>query len=257
MPLRILSPSLLVMLLLTSCNDKEIARLEMENDSLRNLLDFDHRVVNSVRDIQELLDSIDHGRKLMVHRSAERLTAHDISSRLADIHRYVKTSEGKIRGLEEALASSKNHASAYFMLVLSLKDEMRVRMNEIEHVSELILNNKIQNDSLQNEMRITEADANNARQSLAERQQHLLLLHSKIQAMSNEVRKSQAEAYYARARQVEETARRTKLAPRKRREAYKEALELYKVARSLGKEEARLDISKIEDKLYGRAAGAQ
>lgn len=48
-----------------------------------------------------------------------------------------------------------------------------------------------------------------------------------------------------RAPAVEETARRTRLAPQKWRETYREALELYKNSVSLGKQEARTDISRF------------
>jgi hypothetical protein len=84
---------------------------------------------------------------------------------------------------------------------------------------------------------------------ISKKQQELLLLESRIEAMVRNFKLTEADAYYARARAVEEAANRTKLAPNKKRETYKEALELYKRSLSLGKEEARKDIANLEKKI--------
>ena len=62
-------------------------------------------------------------------------------------------------------------------------------------------------------------------------------------------KQSEADAYYARAQAVEETAKRTKFAPRKKKESRKQALELYKLAYQMGKEEAQLKIEELEKKI--------
>ena len=90
---------------------------------------------------------------------------------------------------------------------------------------------------------------NNINIKITEKQQELLLLEARIEAMVNSFKVTEADAYYARARAVEEAARRTKLAPNKKRETYKEALELYKRSLSLGKQEAKTDIANLEKKL--------
>ena len=84
---------------------------------------------------------------------------------------------------------------------------------------------------------------------ISEKQQELLLLEARIEAMVNSFKVTEADAYYARARAVEEAAKRTKLAPQKKNDTYREALELYKRALSLGKQEAKEDIADLEKKI--------
>ena len=241
---------LMMWLLISSCNNKEITRLQIENDSIRNALNLDHRVQTNLNDVRSLLDSIDRSRNVLVHHLDKGITLHEFSSRLADINHYIKKSEEKIQLMENALKSSKADGSAYFMLMLSLKDEMQRREDQISNLQAHIASYKIENDSVEERIRITETDTQNARQDLAAKQKELLFLQSKIQAIAEKLRHAQADAYYARARQVEEIARRTKLAPQKKRAAYAEALELYKIALSFGKDEARVDIGNLNKRLH-------
>jgi len=60
---------------------------------------------------------------------------------------------------------------------------------------------------------------------------------------------SEADAYFARAQAVEETANRTKLAPKKKKASYQEAIELYKKSLSLGKKEAQAKITALQKKI--------
>ena len=89
---------------------------------------------------------------------------------------------------------------------------------------------------------------NEIRRRASAKELELLFLESRIQALAHNFKVREADAYYARALAVEETAKRTKLAPHKRRETYKEALELYKKALSLGNVAARGDIARLENR---------
>jgi hypothetical protein len=75
------------------------------------------------------------------------------------------------------------------------------------------------------------------------------LLDQKVKNMVTEFQVSEADAYFARAKAVEEAANRTRLAPRKKKETYREALELYKKALSLGKKEAQAKITVLEKRV--------
>jgi len=233
-----------------SCADKEISRLQMQNDSIRDVLNVHHRFQTNLIEVRGLLDSIDRNRHLLVNQSENSITLQEFSSRLADINRHIAMSQEKIQMMESGLTSSRNNASDYFELVLSLKDEMQRRQDQISNLHQHIGSYKSANDSVQEEIKVTEMATKNARENLAAKQKQLLLLQSKMEAMSKRSRAAEADAYYARARQVEETAKRTKLAPKKKRAAYEEALELYKIALSFGKDEARVDISNLDKRLH-------
>ena len=98
-------------------------------------------------------------------------------------------------------------------------------------------------------IKLKESEVNGINIQISTKQQELYLLEAKIEAMVKSFKVTEADAYYARARAVEEAANRTKLAPGKKRETYKEALELYKRSLSLGKEEAKADIADLEKKI--------
>ena len=84
---------------------------------------------------------------------------------------------------------------------------------------------------------------------VATKQEELALLQAKVDEMIENFKVTEAEAFYARAKSVEEAARRTRLAPHKKRETYREAIELYKKALSLGKKEAQANIDALATKV--------
>ena len=155
-------------------------------------------------------------------------------------------SEEKIGLIQNALKDSKHEASAYLMLVDALKSEVQLRVDEIVKLEEEVGKFKEENQGLLAEIRMKEDEVRNINIKISEKQQELLLLEARIEAMVNNFKVTEADAYYARARAVEEAAKRTKLAPQKKKETYKEALELYKRSLSLGKQEAKVDIANLE-----------
>jgi hypothetical protein len=173
----------------------------------------------------------------------------EFSTRLKDINEFVKMSEDKINVIQTALKSSKHEASAYLMLVDALKSEVQLRVDEIVKLQEGVTKYKEENTELLATIKIKESEVKDINIKISEKQQELFLLEAKIEAMVNSFKVTEADAYYARARAVEEAAKRTKLAPNKRRETYKEALELYKKSLSLGKLEAKADITNLESKV--------
>lgn len=240
---------LVVALFAAGCNSNEVTRLRIENDSLRNELDSHRARMSPLTDVAVWMDSIDAGRNVILASMREGNLSVDLSSRLQGINQFVKMSEERLEVLQNALKSSKLESSSYLMLVDALKSEVQIRARDIVTLNEELAVFKDENQALTETIKIRSAEADEASRRASDKQEDLLLLEAKIQAMVNNFKVAEADAYYGRARAVEEIARRTKLAPRKRREGYKEALELYKKCVSLGKEEARMDISRLEKKI--------
>jgi chromosome segregation ATPase len=250
MRLNIALPSFLIIcLFIAGCNSKELTRLQVENDSLRNELASRYTVLASLKDVRGLLDSIDASRSSLRNDLNEGTSYDDFSTRLRDINEFVKMSEDKISAIQNELKSSKHESSAYLMLVDALKSEVQIRVDEIVKLQEGVSKYQVENASLQERIKIKEDEVNDINIKITNKQQELYLLEAKIEAMVKSFKVTEADAYYARARAVEEAARRTKLAPHKKRETYKEALELYKRSLSLGKEEAKVDIANLEKKI--------
>ena len=250
MRLKLATPSLFILIVFfAGCNTKELSRLQNENDSLRNELASRHNVLASLKDVRGLLDSIDANRKSLRSNLSEGTSFEEFSTRLKDINEFVKMSEEKITMIQHALKNSKHEAAAYLMLVDALKSEVQLRVDEIVKLEEEVTKYKDENHGLMQAIKLKEDEVRNINIKISEKQQELLLLEARIEAMVNTFKVTEADAYYARARAVEEAAKRTILAPHKKKETYKEALELYKRSLSLGKQEAKVDIANLEKKL--------
>lgn len=250
MRLKLAPPSIFVLLVaIAGCNTKELARLQLENDSLRNELATRQNVLTSLKDVRVLLDSIDANRNSLRSNLSEGTSYEDFSTRLQDINEFVKMSEEKINLIQDALKNSKHEAGAYLMLVDALKSEVQIRVEEIVKLNEEVDRYKVENQGLQRQIKLKEDEVKDINIKISEKQQELLLLEARIESMVNSFKVTEGDAYYARARAVEEAAKRTKLAPGKKRETYKEALELYKRSLSLGKKEAATDIQRLQQRV--------
>lgn len=250
MQLKFASASIFVIIVvLAGCNTKEIARLQVANDSLRNELASRYNVLASLKDVRGLLDSIDANRNSLRTNLSEGTSYQEFTTRLKDINEFVKMSEEKIELIQNALKNSKHEASAYLMLVDALKSEVQLRVDEIVTLEQGVTKYREENEGLLQEIKKKEDEVKDINIKISEKQQELFLLEARIEAMVNSFKVTEADAYYARARAVEEAAKRTKLAPQKKKDTYKEALELYKRALSLGKEEAKKNIADLAAKI--------
>jgi chromosome segregation ATPase len=236
-------------LTLSGCYKSEYERVKHENDSLRNVLKTNHEVVATLHDVRSLLDSIDISRHALRTELSKGTTYGDVSTRLQSINQFVKRSEEKITVLEQKLKSTESDASAYVMMIDALKGELEFRSAEIESLQKTVTKYKEENKGLVNTVKLQESEMADMYSQIETKQQELLLLEAKVDELVEKFQVSEAEAYYTRAKAVEEAARRTKLAPHKKRETYREALELYKKSYSLGKEEANTEIAALEKKL--------
>ncbi len=235
-------------LCLAACN-KEAERLQAENDSLRHELNTRYSVVVTMRDVKVLLDSIDYNRNVLKVDLDQGTTYEDFSDRLKDINQYVVRTEEKLTQIEGELRQTKGEATAYMMMVASLKDELVIRADEIAKLEEQVNNYKEENKGLIQTVKVQQEELTDMHTKIAVKQQELSLLEAKVTELVDNFQVSEAEAYYARAKAVEEAANRTRLAPHKKKETYREALELYKKALSLGKAEAQEKITLLQKKI--------
>ena len=243
-------PTLLFIIFLAigGCNSGEIARLHIENDSLRVELNTHQAAVEGMRNITLWLDSIDVNRNLLLIHFTTGTSREAISARLRDINNFVKRSGREIQAIQTALESSNLESSAYLAVVNALRGEVQLRTSELITLNELVSLYIGENAGLQETLKAHANGVNPLHLQASAKELELLFLDSRIQAMAANFKVREADAYYARALAVEETAKRTKLAPHKRRKTYKEALELYKKAHSLGKAGARADIARLESR---------
>lgn len=232
--------SFIILFVLAACNSSEVKRLRVENDSLRNELNSQQAAMKTLVDISVWLDSIDANRNALV---AEKVTSPEaMSERLHGINEFVKRSEEKIQAIEKALKSSNLESSAYLMMVDALKGEVQYQVDQVAQLNEQVRISNDENAGLKENIRLKDDEI--SRQASA-KEQELRLLRQRIQAMEDNVKVANADAFYERAKAAEAVARKTKLAPRKKREAFEEAVQLYRKALSLGKSQAKDDLVRL------------
>jgi chromosome segregation ATPase len=236
-------------IILISCNTKEVERLRAENDSLRRELQTRYSVVVTMRDIKLLIDSIDLNRNALHADLQEGTTFDDFTDRMRDINDYVVRTESKIDTIQQELKSSKGVADAYLMMLDALKGELSDRQHEINALSKRVRDYQSENKGLVKTVKLQESQIVEMKNAIETKQQELSLIEAKVTEMVDQFKVTEAEAYYARAKAVEEAANRTKLARSKKRETYREAIELYRKSLSLGKKEAQQDITALEKKI--------
>jgi chromosome segregation ATPase len=248
MPARIIPVILLFGLLLSACGSKETERLRVENDSLRTELETRHEMVGIMRDVKGLIDSIDASRHLLRTDLHEGMSYTSFSDRLKGINDYVKKTETKLKTIEKELRSSNRKVTAYLLMMDALKSELEIRVQEVNSLEATVAQYKAENKGLLETVKLQQTEMADMQNKIVAREEELKLLEAKVGEMVDNFKVSEAEAYYARAKAVEEAANKTRLAPRKKKETYREALELYKKSLSLGKKQARADITRLEKK---------
>jgi hypothetical protein len=236
-------------ILLTSCKNEEMEKLRAENDSLRQELETRHSMVTIMSEVKTMLDSIDENRNVLHADLNEGTTYEKVTERLGSINDYVKKTEEKLTTIENELKSSQHENSAYEMLVHALKEELHMRSEEVHVLEKSITKYRKENSGLIQTVKLQQDQMTDLQNKVLAKQQELALIQAKVDELVENFKVSEAEAYYARAKSVEEAARRTRLAPHKKRETYREALELYKKALSLGKTEAQANIDALEKKV--------
>jgi chromosome segregation ATPase len=243
--------SLSIVGVLYGCNfrNTEKARLQLQVDSLKMEIDSNHKTTETLQEVGTLMDSIDASRSLLKTKMIEGTTFDDYTTRMRDISKYVKEAVTRIAFLETRISSLKNSASSYTGTVKKLKQDLETRNQDLAVLQEQVDKYRNQNDNLVQTVSLQKAEITDKLSQLDVKQQEILKLEIQVKDLLAESKIDEAEAYFARARAVEETAKRTKFAPRKKRETRKEALELYKLAVSFGKDEAKAKVSELEKKI--------
>jgi chromosome segregation ATPase len=240
------APVAFLLLTLWSCNNKEVERLKVENDSLRAELLVRDEINVMLRDVNSLFDSIDVTRNTLRDDLGEGLPYENFTTRLRDIKSYVETTEDRISKVEKQLRNSKRNSDSYLKMLNALRAEFALRMEEVATLETDVAKYKEENAGLVNQVNQQKKEITEIKKNAAE---EITKLDTKVKEISTAARASEADAFYTQAKTVEETANRTRLAPRKKKETLREALELYKKALSFGKTDAQADVTRLESKL--------
>lgn len=234
-------------LALVACTPKEkVTKLETENDSLRLALQSSEQMLYTMQEVGNLIDSIDASRNALHVHLVEGTTVESYTDRLEEINEYVKRSQGKIEQLEIALRDAHNESSAYQMMIMALKDELAIATNEILQLEQRVHEMTLDNNKLTSTVKLQQASLEDAELQLEAKHNEAQMLTIHIETLTDKLKITEAESYFAQAKSLELAANRTKLAPRKKRETYKQALDLYKKALAAGKAEAKKDIVRLE-----------
>jgi chromosome segregation ATPase len=200
-------------------------------------------------EVNTLVSDIDNSRKVNASGLKKISSFTELKALLSDVDDYVKRSEEKLTLLERQLAILRNETSAYTMMVYALKGEVDIRDEDVVSLSSSLKEFQLQNSQLLDSIRFQENRADGLYTHIEDKQRKLSVLETKMIAMENDFKRTEAEVYYAKAQLVEESGRKVRLAPQKRKQSYAEALELYRKAYSLGKKEAAQNISALEHTL--------
>ena len=229
--------------------NSETAKLQIQVDSLKMEIESNHKTTETLQEIGTLMDSIDASRSLLKTKMVEGTTFGDYTARMQDISNYVKEAVKKISFLENRVSSLKNSTSSYTGTIKKLRQELETRNQELIAFQEQVEKYRNQNDNLVQTVSLQMAEITDKLVQIEAKQEEIAKLETRVNDLLAASKIDEAEAYFARARAVEETAKRTRFAPRKKRETRKEALELYKLAASFGKEEANEKVSELEKKI--------
>ena len=238
-----------VTIFISACNTEEKAKLQSKVDSLTVELESSQRMAQTLQDVGTLMDSIDANRQLLRVNMVEGTTYDNYTSRMKDLNNYVRETEDKIEDLEKELKKSKNKANAFAATIKKLKAELITKSDEIIALQEKVEMQRNENQNLSQTIKLQEDELTQKEEQIRAKEEELALFEVRIQELMLNSKVSEADAYFARALAVEETANRTKLAPKKKRASYEEAIELYKKELSLGKKESQAKITSIQKKM--------
>jgi chromosome segregation ATPase len=234
---------------LFSCGTRERERLTAQVDSLKYELNESQQATQTLGEVGILMDSIDANRQLLRASMVEGTTYSDYVARMTDINNYVRETERKIADLEKTTKKSMSKTNSLSATIKKLRNELAHANKEMESLQALVAQYKSENGNLVQSISLKDTQIAEHEERIRVTQEEMTLLQGQLEEIRIASVQTEAEAYYARAQAVEETANRTKFAPRKKKESRKQALELYKLAYQMGKEEAQPKIEELEKKI--------
>ncbi|HEY0744643.1 MAG TPA: hypothetical protein VGD40_24415 [Chryseosolibacter sp.] len=226
-----------------ACNTKKIDHLTAENDSLRLELQKAKSMVAKIEVLAMQIDSMEGLHQVAFGAVEGKLLHEAMASKIGSINTHVIAMDKNIQSLQRQLRSSRHENTAYVMMMDAVKSELEIRVSEVAVLEGSIADVEQTNEEIikEKEQAVTQLLS-----QVNEKQLALAGLEDRLHKLEITFRNAEAEAVYARAVAVEESARKTRLAPARKREALTEALELYKKAKALGKAEAHLNIEALE-----------
>ena len=234
---------------LFSCGRHERERLIAQVDSLKYELNQSEQAAQTLMEVGMLMDSIDANRLLLRSSMVEGTTYNDYRARMNDINNYVKETEKKITDLEKATKKSMSKASSLSATVKKLRGDLENANREMASLQALVAQYKTDNDNMVQTISFKDSEIASRDEKIRVTQQEMTSVQTQMEELRTLSKQTEADAYYARAQAVEETANRTRFAPRKKKESRKQALELYRLAFQMGKEEAQPKIAALEKKI--------
>lgn len=235
--------------LCAGCTPKEeIAKLQTENDSLRNELLAAQQTLYTFKDVSALIDSIDVTRNELRVNMVEGTPYNDYAERLREINDYIKRSEEKITALEGKLKGSRHESGAYEMMVAALKDELSIARDEILALETRVTQVMKENTDLTKTVKLQQANMEDFQLQLDAKAEEVKAFEVQIQELTDKLEISEANANFAKGQALEKAARKTKLAPKKKRKTYQEALAFYHKAHAAGHPDAAARIKELEGK---------
>ncbi len=233
-----------VVALFSACEKKTVEISQKTLDSLRNELAINREMNKTLEEIGVLIDSIDANRKLIRTQALEVSNYETFVDRMQGINEYVKKTEAKMAALQRT--ARKSNDKALKAAIKQLERDLDMRNNELAAIKEQLGFFQKENEGLvkmvaaqHDEITKTQADLKNAETKTVQ-------LADQVDKLMTQSKVDQGEALFARAQEVEETARRTHFAPKKKRNTKQRAVELYKMALAFGKTEAQDRIAALE-----------
>src|SRR5690349_1291558 len=118
---------LAIMLLGCNSKEKENTALKLKLDSLNTELSASQDIALQMKEVDELIDSIDDSRQVLRANTVEGTSYDNYSNRLREINRYVKNTNEKIAALEKSAKGSKGMSAS----IRRLKADLELRTQEI------------------------------------------------------------------------------------------------------------------------------
>lgn len=237
--------------LLNSCGEKE--RLKAELAKAQAALDSTNvantTMLDQFGEIDIMLDSIESSQDVLNFNLELGTTYEDYNDRLNNINSNIENTKSRLKELEDQLAKSDGKNQTLSGMINKLRKSLDEKEKNIVELSAQVERFKTENDGLISTVELQKQQLAEQELAIQKKQEELMTLEEKIEALGEEAVKKEADSYFARAEKTEEVASKIKLAPKKKKEALQEAYDLYKKSFELGKTEAFAKMEALEDKL--------
>ena len=227
------------------CGDVEQQNAELTSrvDSLNTELKEAQKAINTINEIQAILDSIASERERMDLQLVEGgIEREDYVERIEALSIMLFEAEAKLSTVEK-------ERGYYAGLTTQLRKEVDARNKEVKSMQQVLKEASTKIITMAGTLAERKSAIEKLEQDIAVREQDLELLEARIELMRKDAQSAEAEAYFQRGLAYEETANRTKLAPKKKKETLTDALGMFRKSLDLGYKPAAAKIQEIQEKL--------